>query len=66
MNKNNKLHFNEIDRSSESPEAQLANIAVNLFEKLGCTSEETKDYILNKLLDIMKFDRSPLYKTSSY
>ena len=49
MNKNNKLHFNEIDRYSESPEAQLANIAVNLFEKLGCTSEETKDYILNKL-----------------
>ena len=66
MNKNKKLHFNEIDRYSESPEAQLANIAVNLFEKLGCTSEETKDYILNKLLDIKKFDRSPLYKTSSY
>jgi len=61
-----KIHFKEIDRYSESPEAQLANIAVNLFEKLGCTSEETKDYILNKLLDIKKFDRSPLYKTSSY
>ena len=51
------MKFSEIDRFTESHEATLANIAVILHGRLGCREEETKDFILQKLLDIKSFDK---------
>ena len=54
------MKFSEIDRFTDQPtlETTLANIAVILYERLGCQEEETKDFILQKLLDIKSFDRT--------
>ena len=51
------MKISEIDRSKESHEARLANITVILYERLDCREEETKDFILQKLLDIKAFDK---------
>ena len=52
------MKFSEIDRFTDEPtlEATLANIVVILYERLGCQEEETKDFILQRLLEIKSFD----------
>ena len=52
------MKFSEIDRFTDQPtlETTLANIAVILYERLGCQEEETKDFILQRLLEIKSFD----------
>lgn len=48
--------FNQIDRFVESKDSKLANITHILFEKLGCRNESTKDYIMQKLQEIVNYD----------
>lgn len=50
------MRYSEIDRFSESHDATLANITVILYERLGCTQDESYDYILEKLREIKVFD----------
>ena len=50
------MQFKEIDRFSESHDATLANITAILYERLGCTQDESYDYILEKLREIKDFD----------
>ena len=52
------MKFSEIDRFTDEPtlEATLANIVVILHSRLGCQEEETKDFILQRLLEIKSFD----------
>ena len=52
------MKFNDIDRFIESHDATLANITVILYERLGCTQDESHDYILDKLREIQVFDSS--------
>ena len=48
--------FREIDRFTDSHDSKLANIAVILYERLGCSHYESHDYILDKLREIEEFD----------
>jgi len=50
------MKYSEIDRFSESHDATLANITAILYERLGCTQDESYDYILEKLQEIKVFD----------
>ena len=50
------MKYSEIDRFSESHDATLANITAILYERLGCTQDESYDYILDKLREIKDFD----------
>ena len=62
------MKFSEIDRFTDEPtlEATLANIVVILYERLGCQEEETKDFILQRLLEIKSFDNIESLIKSAY
>jgi len=51
------MKFNEIDRFIQSEESTLANITIILHSRLGCNKEDTKNYILQKLIEIKAFDK---------